>query len=37
VASESQQMLELAIEKGRGGVYLKLTPEQYGRLRNSSE
>jgi hypothetical protein len=31
--SESWQMLEGAIEQGRGGVYLKLTPEQYGKLR----
>jgi hypothetical protein len=31
--SESRQMLEHAIETGRGGVYLRLTPEQYGRLR----
>jgi hypothetical protein len=26
-------MLEHAIETGRGGLYLRLTPEQYGRLR----
>ena len=31
--SESRQMLEHAIEQGRGGVYLRLTPEQYARLR----
>ncbi len=31
--SEAGQMLELAIEQGRGGVYLRLTPEQYARLR----
>jgi hypothetical protein len=31
--SESRQMLEHAIENGRGGVYLRLTPEQYRRLR----
>ena len=31
--SESRQMLEHAIETGRGGVYLRLTPEQYARLR----
>jgi hypothetical protein len=31
--SESRQMLEHAIENGRGGVYLRLTPEQYARLR----
>jgi hypothetical protein len=30
--SESRQMLEHAIETGRGGVFLRLTPEQYGRL-----
>jgi hypothetical protein len=30
--SESRQMLEHAIETGRGGVYLRLTPEQYRRL-----
>jgi hypothetical protein len=31
--SESRQMLEHAIETGRGGVYLRLTPEQYAMLR----
>jgi hypothetical protein len=31
--SESRQMLEHAIETGRGGVYLRLTPEQYAKLR----
>ena len=31
--SESRQMLEHAIENGRGGIYLRLTPEQYARLR----
>ena len=31
--SESRQMLEHAIETGRGGCYLRLTPEQYARLR----
>jgi hypothetical protein len=31
--SEARQMLEHAIETGRGGVYLKLTPEQYARSR----
>jgi hypothetical protein len=31
--SETRQMLEHAIENGRGGVYLRLTPDQYGRLR----
>lgn len=30
---ESRQMLEGAIEQGRGGVYLRLTPEQYRALR----
>jgi hypothetical protein len=30
--SDSQQILEHAIEAGRGGVYLRLTPEQYRRL-----
>jgi hypothetical protein len=31
--AESRQILEHAIETGRGGVYLRLTPEQYGNLR----
>ena len=31
--SESRQMLEHAIETGRGGVYLRLTPDQYAKLR----
>jgi hypothetical protein len=31
--SESRQLLEHAIETGRGGVYLRLTPDQYARLR----
>ena len=31
--SESRQMLEHAIEQGRGGVYLRLTPDQYRALR----
>jgi hypothetical protein len=31
--SESRQMLEHAIETGRGGVFLRLTLEQYARLR----
>ena len=31
--SESRQMLEGAMEQGRGGVYLRLTPEQYRALR----
>jgi hypothetical protein len=30
--SEARQMLEHAIEAGRGGAYLRLTPEQYARL-----
>jgi hypothetical protein len=30
---EARQMLEHAIEMGRGGVYLRLTPEQYRKLR----
>jgi hypothetical protein len=29
---ESRQMLEHAIETGRGGVFLRLTPDQYARL-----
>ena len=33
--SESRQMLEHAIENGRGGLYLRLTPDQYARLRRS--
>jgi hypothetical protein len=33
--SESRQMLRHAIENGRGGIYLRLTPEQYGRLRRA--
>jgi hypothetical protein len=31
--SQSRQILEHAIETGRGGVYLRLTPEHYARLR----
>jgi hypothetical protein len=31
--SESRAMLEHAIEKGRGGCFLLLTPAQYARLR----
>jgi hypothetical protein len=31
--SESRQMLEHAIEGGRGDCYLRLTPEQYRKLR----
>jgi hypothetical protein len=30
---ESKQALEHAIEMGRGGIYLRLTPEQYARLK----
>jgi hypothetical protein len=33
--SESRRMLEHAIDNGRGGVYLRLTPDQYSRLRRS--
>jgi hypothetical protein len=32
--SESRQMLEMAIEQGRGGCYLNLTPAQYRALRS---
>jgi hypothetical protein len=31
--SEAKQMLEHAIETGRGGMYLRLTPGQYAALR----
>jgi hypothetical protein len=31
--SGARQILEHAIETGRGGVYLRLTPEQYAKLR----
>jgi hypothetical protein len=31
--SEARQMLELGIEQGRGGCYLRLTPGQYAKLR----
>lgn len=31
--SEARQMLEYAIEVGRGGCYLNLTPGQYAKLR----
>jgi hypothetical protein len=34
--SESRQMLENAIETGRGGLYLRLTPDQYRSLRRLS-
>jgi hypothetical protein len=30
---ELAQMLDYAIAKGEGGVYLRLSPEQYARLR----
>jgi hypothetical protein len=33
--SESRQMLDHAIGNGRGGIYLRLTPEQYTRLRRT--
>jgi hypothetical protein len=32
---ESKQMLDQAIEMGRGGVFLSLTPEQYAELLHS--
>jgi hypothetical protein len=32
---ESKQALEHAIEMGRGGIYLRLTPEQYAKLRRT--
>ncbi len=31
--SESRQLLDYAIAKGEGGVYLRLSPDQYARLR----
>jgi hypothetical protein len=31
--SENRQLLDCAIAKGEGGVYLRLSPEQYTRLR----
>jgi hypothetical protein len=31
--SEAKQLLEYAIEVGRGGIYLRPTPEQFARLR----
>ncbi len=31
--SEARQMIEHAIENGRGGCYLRRTPEQYKKLR----
>jgi hypothetical protein len=33
--SESREMLEHAIDVGRGGLYLRLTPEQYRKLSRS--
>jgi hypothetical protein len=30
---DQKQALEHAIDMGRGGIYLRLTPEQYGKLR----
>jgi hypothetical protein len=33
--SQARQMLELAIEQGRGGLYLKLRAEQYSKLRQT--
>ena len=33
--SEAKQMLAHAIETGKGGAYLKLTLEQYARLKRS--
>jgi hypothetical protein len=33
---ESLQALEHGIKKGRGGVWLELTEEQYGKLRTPS-
>jgi hypothetical protein len=32
--SEPKQLLEYAIEQGRGGLYLNLTPDQYRKLRS---
>jgi hypothetical protein len=32
--SETKQLLEYAIEQGRGGLYLHLTPDQYRKLRS---
>ncbi len=31
--SEARQMLEHAIETGRGGIYLRLSPEQFAKLK----
>jgi hypothetical protein len=33
IDSESKTMVNLAIENGRGGVFLKLTDEQYAKLK----
>jgi hypothetical protein len=33
--SEARQMIEHALETGRGGVYLRLTPDQYTKLRRA--
>ncbi len=30
--SEARQLLEYALEVGRGGIYLRLTPAQYRKL-----
>jgi hypothetical protein len=35
--SEARQMLEYAIEVGRGGMYLNLMVGQYARLKRSSD
>ena len=35
--SESRQMLEAGIAKGRGGFYLRLTHEQYNKLTISGD
>jgi hypothetical protein len=32
--SEAKQLLDYAIEQGRGGIVLHLTPGQYGKLRS---
>ena len=31
--SESRQMIENGIQSGRGGIWLRLTPDQYRKLR----
>jgi hypothetical protein len=33
---ESKQALERGLENGKGGVFLKLTPEQYEKLRKKA-